>query len=76
MACEIYFNKVLKKKISIMKRLQFLHSTIKSKCLGVNTRNLQDLYVKFKMKMDFPGGPLVKNLTWVLSCRKIQHAVG
>ena len=65
MACEIYFNKVLKKKISIMKRLQFRYSTIKSKCLGVNSRNMQDLYVKFKMKTDFPGGPVVNNLSQV-----------
>ena len=66
MACEIYFNKVLKKKASVMKRLQFQYSTIKSKCLGVNSRNMQDLYVKFKMKVDFPSGPVVRNLHSVL----------
>ena len=76
MACEIYFNKVLKKKASVMKRLQFQYSTIKSKCLGVNSRNMQDLYVKFKMKVDFPSGPVVRNLTRVPWCRTIQHAVG
>ena len=27
---------------------------------------MQDLYVKFKMKVDFPSGPVVRNLHSVL----------